>query len=93
MKPAPFDLIAAHALDAAAAALAANTEARIMAGGQSLGPMLNLRVARPGTLVSITRIAELGAVEESKDFVTLGACVTHAAIADRPISGSASCRA
>jgi len=85
MKPAPFDLIAAHALDAAAAALAANTEARIMAGGQSLGPMLNLRVARPGTLVSITRIAELGAVEESKDFVTLGACVTHAAIADRRV--------
>ena len=53
-----------------------------LAGGQSLGPMLNFRLVQPELLVDVTRIPELNRVEEDADSVTLGACVTHAAIED-----------
>jgi carbon-monoxide dehydrogenase medium subunit len=55
---------------------------KILAGGQSLGPMLNLRLVRPELVVDITRIPELKRVEESADAITVGACVTHADIED-----------
>ena len=54
----------------------------MLAGGQTLGPMLNLRLAQPALLVDITRIPELAAVSEDADAVTIGATVTHAAIED-----------
>lgn len=56
--------------------------AKPIAGGQSLGPMLNLRLAQPSLLVDIRRIPELCQVTESADALTLGACVTHAMIED-----------
>lgn len=86
MKPAPFDLVRPESLAAAADALAHHAEARILAGGQSLGPMLNLRLARPATLVAIAHLPDLGAVEATAQAVTIGACVTHAAIADGRVS-------
>lgn len=55
---------------------------KILAGGQSLGPMLNLRLAAPELLVDVTRIPELKRVADERDAVVLGACVTHAAIED-----------
>ncbi len=55
---------------------------KILAGGQSLGPMLNLRLVQPDLLVDITAIPELKRVEETADAVILGACVTHADIED-----------
>lgn len=55
---------------------------KILAGGQSLGPMLNLRLVQPDVLVDITGIAELKRVEESADAIIVGACVTHADIED-----------
>ena len=58
------------------------SESKILAGGQSLGPMLNLRVVQPALLVDLRRIEELKAFSEDKDSVTLGACVTHAQIED-----------
>ena len=54
----------------------------MLAGGQTLGPMLNLRLAQPTLLVDISRIPELAAVIEDRDAVTIGATVTHAAIED-----------
>lgn len=54
----------------------------MLAGGQTLGPMLNLRLAQPTLLVDITRIPELVRVEETADAVTLGACITHGSIED-----------
>jgi carbon-monoxide dehydrogenase medium subunit len=61
---------------------AADRTVKVLAGGQSLGPMLNLRLALPGLLVDVTRIPELVRSEDGRDFLTLGACVTHAAIED-----------
>ena len=55
---------------------------KILAGGQSLGPMLNLRLVRPELVVDITRIPQLKSVEQSADAITVGACVTHADIED-----------
>ena len=67
---------------AAATALLADDAARAMAGGQSLGPMLNLRVARPGVVVPLDRLPALHGAEDTADAVTLGAATTHATIAD-----------
>ena len=84
MKPAPFDY---HAADSVAHALGLlqrlGDEARILAGGQSLGPMLNFRSARPSHLVDISRIAALKSIAARADgSIRLGACVTHAQIED-----------
>jgi aerobic carbon-monoxide dehydrogenase medium subunit len=57
-------------------------EARVMAGGQSLVAMMNLRLASPGLLVDIARLPELVVVAEDGNTVTIGACVTHAAMED-----------
>jgi len=55
---------------------------KILAGGQSLVPMLNFRLAQPDLLVDITRIAELKRVDVNDDSITVGACVTHADFED-----------
>jgi carbon-monoxide dehydrogenase medium subunit len=81
MKAAAFDL-ARPANLADAVALLARPGASVLAGGQSLGPMLNLRLARPKLLVPITHLAALREVSDTSVAVTIGACVTHAAIAD-----------
>jgi carbon-monoxide dehydrogenase medium subunit len=61
-------------------------EARVIAGGQSLVAMMNLRVASPGLLIDISRLTELSSAWDEPDAVTLGACVTHAAIEDGRIA-------
>jgi carbon-monoxide dehydrogenase medium subunit len=81
MKAAAFDLIRPTNLTDAASLLM-QPDASALAGGQSLGPMLNLRLARPALLVPITHLATLREVSETVSSVTIGACVTHAAIAD-----------
>lgn len=83
MKPAPFDYARAESLDEAVRLLsAADGDARPLAGGQSLGPMLNLRIARPALLVDLSPIAELREVSEDGDGVTIGASVVHSAVED-----------
>ena len=83
MKPAPFDYARAQSLDEAVGLLAsAEGEARPLAGGQSLGPMLNLRIARPSLLVDLAPVAELREVSGDADGATIGASVVHAAIED-----------
>lgn len=86
MKPAAFAYRRASTLQEAYAALAANVDAKVMAGGQTLGPMLNLRLAQPAEIIDITRIPELCAISETSDWVNLGALVTHAAIEDGLVS-------
>jgi carbon-monoxide dehydrogenase medium subunit len=82
MKPAAFDYVRPSTVAEALGVLRSTPAARVLAGGQTLGPMLNLRLAQPPLLVDITRIPELAAVAEDKDAVTIGATVTHAAIED-----------
>ena len=83
MKPARFDYERPTTLTQAFALLNRdNTFVKVLAGGQSLGPMLNFRLVQPELLVDVTRIPELNRAEADADSVTLGACVTHAAIED-----------
>ena len=83
MKPARFDYERpARLADAVALLQREDLVVKVLAGGQSLGPMLNLRLVRPGLLVDITAIPELKRVEESADSIVIGACVTHADIED-----------
>jgi carbon-monoxide dehydrogenase medium subunit len=83
MKPAAFDYEAPTDLAAAIGLLAASDgTAKVVAGGQSLGPMLNLRLAQPALLVDVRGITKLHEASETGDSVVLGACVTHAAIED-----------
>ena len=74
MKPAPFDYVAPHTLDEAVAALArGGDDAKVLAGGQSLVPLLNFRLARPTLLVDLNRIPELAYVHIRDDGVAIGA--------------------
>ena len=84
MKAAAFDYVQPASL---AAALAANTgDARLMAGSQSLGPMLNLRLAEPATVVDVRKLPELRAHRVEAGRLTIGAAVTHAEIEDGVIA-------
>jgi carbon-monoxide dehydrogenase medium subunit len=88
MKPAAFEFVRAGSLaEAARLLIEADGAARIVAGAQSLGPMLNLRLVRPRVLIDITGIPETTRVEDSEDAVTLGACVTTANIEDGRLPG------
>jgi carbon-monoxide dehydrogenase medium subunit len=82
VKPSRFDYEVPRTLDAAITLLDGDPTAKLVAGGQTLGPMLNLRLVQPGLLIDITRIPDLTRVEETGDGVVYGACVTHAAIED-----------
>ena len=83
MKPAPFGYERPRDLQTALAVLSqAHESAKIIAGGQSLGPMLNLRLVEPQLIVDITALAELKQAERRGDELVLGACVTHADIED-----------
>ena len=83
MKPVAFDYERPTTLADAAMLLGqANGFSKVLAGGQSLGPMLNLRLAQPDLLVDITSIAELTEVNDTQDHLQIGACITHANIED-----------
>jgi carbon-monoxide dehydrogenase medium subunit len=80
VKAASFEFEAAADVAGASRAMAAG--ARAVAGGQSLGPMLNLRIAQPETLVGLRTLPELCGVSETASHVVIGAAVTHARIED-----------
>jgi carbon-monoxide dehydrogenase medium subunit len=86
MKPVAFNYARPATVAEALGMLAGNPEAKVLAGGQTLGPMLNLRLAQPTLLIDITRIPELAAVREDEAGVSIGATVTHAAIEDGRIA-------
>ncbi|TDH35179.1 carbon monoxide dehydrogenase [Pseudohoeflea suaedae] len=83
MKPVNFDY--ARPKDVAGVISLIGDESRvvkILAGGQSLGPMLNMRLVQPDLVVDITGIEELRQVEDRADEVGIGGCVTHSDIED-----------
>ena len=79
MFPSRFDYVAARSIDEAIAAKAADgDEARILAGGQSLIPLMKLRMASPSKLVDINRISGLDRIERDDGHLRVGALVRHA---------------
>lgn len=79
MKPGKFSYEAPTTLDGALNSLATwRDNAKIIAGGQSLAPMLNMRLARPDHLIDINRLAELGRLAVDGGRLTIGAMVRHA---------------
>ena len=78
MKPAPFDYYAPDSLDEALRLRSElGPEASILAGGQSLVPMLNMRLAAPVALIDLRKLDELRYVRASADGVAVGAMTTH----------------
>jgi carbon-monoxide dehydrogenase medium subunit len=73
----PSDLSKALALTART-----NGSSKIIAGGQSLGPMLNLRLVEPDLIIDIAGLSELKHAERSRDELVIGACITHGDIED-----------
>jgi aerobic carbon-monoxide dehydrogenase medium subunit len=81
MKPAPFDLEVPRTLDEALRILAdTSREVKPLAGGQSLVPLLNFRLARPDVLVDLNRIAELQYIREADGHLAIGAMTRQRAL-------------
>jgi carbon-monoxide dehydrogenase medium subunit len=92
MKPSTFEYVRPETTQAAVTCLtAASTDGKLIGGGQSLGPMLNLRLARPDFLVDVSRLADLRRCSRTAEYVEIGSAVTHAEIEDgqtpEPIDG------
>lgn len=86
MIPAPFDYEAAHSFTDAVERLKRHgPEAKLLAGGQSLLPLMKLRLARPAVLVDIGRIEESSFVREEADSIRIGALTRHADLVRSPI--------
>ena len=85
MKPAPFDFVRAATLAEALDTLAqAGEDGRVLAGGQSFVPMLNMRLARPGVLIDIMGLAELRGLDSAKGALRIGAGVRQVELARWP---------
>lgn len=80
MKPAPFAYHRPRTLEEALAALAADPHAKVLAGGQSLVPLLSMRLAQPSALVDINGLPGLDTIEAGEDGVRIGALARHAAV-------------
>ena len=93
MKPVAFDYARPASVAEAVRMLAASPDAKVLAGGQTLGPMLNLRLAQPALLVDITRIPELAAqARETAAAITVrlgGTVPERPTAAATPVSASA----
>lgn len=78
MKPPPFEYLSVDSVQAATAALAgANGDGKLLAGGQSLMPMLNFRLLRPSVLIDINRIPGLAYIRDEGDRIRIGALTRH----------------
>jgi aerobic carbon-monoxide dehydrogenase medium subunit len=86
MLPAPFEYDRPDTLEEALQLLAEYGEdAKVLAGGQSLIPLMKLRFAAPGRLIDVNRIAGLDGIEETDGFLRIGALVRHNALADSDV--------
>jgi carbon-monoxide dehydrogenase medium subunit len=85
MKPAPFEYVRAASIDEACALLAADEGARLIAGGQTLVPLMAMRLARPARLIDIARVAELSFVREESGAVVIGAATRQCVVETDPL--------
>ena len=78
MKPAPFDYLRADDEEEALEALAeAGDDARLLAGGQTLMPMLNMRLVEPAVLIDISRLPGRAGIDDDGEFIEVGAAMTQ----------------
>jgi carbon-monoxide dehydrogenase medium subunit len=83
VKPAAFSYLRPASIDEALALLAqSGAAAKVIAGGQSLAPMLNMRLATPACLIDLNDLSELAYVREAGDCIEIGALTRHQQIAD-----------
>ena len=87
MKPARFSYFAPTSVGGAVELLSTQEDPKILAGGQSLVPAMNFRLARPATLVDVNGIPGLDGVEQSNGTVRIGALVRHRRFEDPPVAG------
>lgn len=86
MIPAGFDYVRPGSVDEAVSALRENgDDAKVMAGGQSLIPLLRLRLAYPSVVVDVGRVSEMRGVREDGDHLVLGAMTTHYEVIHDPL--------
>lgn len=86
MKPGRFTYEAPVTIEGVLSSLAARGEdAKLIAGGQSLAPMLNMRLARPEHLIDINGLTELAEIRFDGDRLSIGAMVRHAALASNEL--------
>ncbi|MDE0387454.1 MAG: FAD binding domain-containing protein, partial [Rhodospirillales bacterium] len=85
MKPARFRYLRATSVNDALQALADNPDAQILAGGQSLIAMMNLRLVKPACLIDINRISNIGHIDEEGDGVAIGALARHNDVKHSPL--------
>jgi len=84
--PATFAYHRARSLDDALAKMAAaGAGGRFLAGGHSLVPLMKLRLSEPGTLIDISRVAELSGIREKDGRIEIGAATVHHAVATSPV--------
>ena len=88
MIPSVFDYVAATTVEEAVQALSQGGEdAKVLAGGQSLVPVLRLRLAAPTTIVDLNKISELRGVRDDGDALVIGAMTTHHDVINDPLVG------
>src|ERR1700712_6039464 len=85
MKAAPFDYVRPASLAEACALLAGDEDARLIAGGQTLVPLLAMRLARPAKLIDILRLPELAGIRTEAGAVTVGATTRQAQAERDPV--------
>jgi len=87
MIPAAFEYFTPSTVDEAVALLRDQPDAKVLAGGQSLMPVLRLRLAAPETIVDIGRIGELQGVRDDGDALVIGAMTPHSTVQADPLVG------
>jgi aerobic carbon-monoxide dehydrogenase medium subunit len=85
MIPAPFDYEVAESVGNAIELLGSRDEAKVLAGGHSLLPLLRLRLTRPSLLVDVGRLTELSYVRDAGDAIAIGALTRHHDVATSPV--------
>jgi carbon-monoxide dehydrogenase medium subunit len=86
VKPAPFRYHRPRSLGEALGLLAEfGAEAKLIAGGQSLGPMMNLRLVQPAELIDLNALSGLDGIRELPDALEIGALARHHAVASSPV--------
>jgi carbon-monoxide dehydrogenase medium subunit len=85
MIPAPFDYEVAESVEHALSLLGDRDDAKLLAGGHSLLPLLRLRVTRPSLLVDVGRLRDLSYIRDAGDAIAIGALTRHHDVATSPI--------